>query len=177
MDWGLIRNAVRIAITAALDLPTSAVQWAGTAESGYFRASPQVDLRLRFPTAIGTDYTTFEYDHITGKTYTVTNGQRRFTVSVSIESESQSENFEAVGHFAARFRSRLRRPEILAILQAAGVALITIESTQDTDTTVNSRQMSVSLTDVVFAAAEYDKEETSPTTDYIETVETESEIM
>jgi hypothetical protein len=118
------------------------------------------------------DETRFEYDEITGDPTSETQcGNRVFTVEVRLESENQVNETETVGQLAGNLRTRLYRRGILAALRTAGVAVSSIGPTQDFDFVEDDRDVSVSVTEVVFSAAENDTDTTiEDGAEWIETV-------
>jgi hypothetical protein len=166
MNWATIKEAIRQAVVSATGIPEQRVQWMNNPAAGVWRDSPLVDLVLRSPRALGVDETRRVYNSEDDKQDVTLEGPRQFTVSVRIEAESQLDAEESVGQLASDFRTRLRRPAILAALRAVEVALVEIAATVDADFEADGRAVSLSVTDVVFSSAEMDTDTTNPG-DYI----------
>lgn len=172
MDWSAIKGAIVQAVKDATGLTD--VIWQG--EPAGWRAATHIDLVLRSPVAIGIDEYVHEFDGV-GLEFTAA-GQRRFTVSVRIESDSQTPGEESPGHYSSRLRTRLRRPAILADLREEDVALSRIESTQEVEyTSPDDRQVSLAQTDLILLAAENDIDSSASTDEWIETVELSSDTI
>lgn len=176
MNWATIKEAVRQAVVSATGIDEQRVQWVNNPEAGTWRETPLVDLVLRNPRAIGVDETRTTYNEETDALEATQEGPREFTVSIRIETESQLDAEESVGQLASDLRTRLRRKGVKAALLVAGVSLARMERTVDSDFTADRRTVSLSVTDVVFCAAETDADSTYHG-DYIETVEISSPSM
>lgn len=177
MNWITIQEAIRVAVRDACGLSDTnasgrascAVVWAKSKEAGGHRPSPHVDLLLRNPVGVGRDETRTEYDEDTDSITETQCGNRYFTVSIRIETDDQRPGSESVADRAGKLRTRLFRQSILAALREATVAISEILPTQDFDYQEDDREVSVSITDVVFSAAENDVDTTSDGA-YIKTV-------
>lgn len=174
MTWAANREAIRQAIISATGITD--VRWKGTHTAGSWRQGPHVDLRLRSPVALGVEETRYVYDLTSDELTASIAGHRSVIVEVRIESMDQSDSSEAVGTLAGRLRLRLRRPSILAALRVENVALSTIGPSVHADAVLDSREVSVSLTDVVFLVAESDTDDTDAG-DYILQAEVTSEYL
>ena len=180
MIFAAIREALRLAVVSALDVPDTDVYWKGTNAANSWhswdpaagRPPVRVELRLQLVQASGIDEVRQHYDSGSGMRTEELCGNRELTVSVRIESESQADGEDAVGQLASYLRTRLRRPTILAALQAAGLGLADILPTVTADYVDQDRDLSVSVTDLLVLAAESDK--AAPTgTGWIEKVAVE----
>jgi hypothetical protein len=78
---------------------------------------------------------------------------------VSVGSFSQEGGSESVGAIASRLRTRLRRPEVRAILAAEGIALVRLFDTVEADFEADNRAVSYAVTDIRFAITELDTDE------------------
>jgi hypothetical protein len=177
VTWATTKEACRLAIAAALDLDdyTGAdgavggihkVEWANKQKAVRYlnNDSAWADLRMGAIVAQGTDEIRYEY--VAGATAALSRnvptyaGRRLFSVQVLIGVESQEDAEEAVGTLAGRLRTRLRRVEILAILQDAGVALRSIGPTVDADyRNRDGHWVSASITEIFLARTEQDTDE------------------
>lgn len=169
MNWATIQEAIRTAVVSSVGIPDQRVQWMDTASAGQWRDSPLVDLVLKSPVAVGVDESRRKYNAGTDKLEWTQDGPRKFTVSVRIEAESQKTGEETVGTEAGNLRTRLGRPATRAAMRAGGVVLERMEPTVDADFSRDNRMVSLSITDVVFWAAESDPDPTA-SGDYIQHV-------
>lgn len=166
MNFTTIRQAIRAAVITALGVPDTDVFWSGTTEaSGWHSWDPasgrppcRVELRLMSVMSSGIDEERQHFDQVSGTRTAESCGNRQLTVTVTIESESQADGEEAVGQLASYLRTRLRRTSVLETLRASGVSLAEIKMTHSTDYVDQDRMLSVSVTDILFLAAESDKD-------------------
>lgn len=176
MAWSTVQEAVRDAIAGALELPdytggrgtpVSRVEWENrSSHQSYQRAGAWASLRLGNVVAKGHDET--RYEVITGATPALTRkvptvgGYRLFTVTVRIGNDSQEPADSAVSTLAGKLRTRIRRADIRAILQAGNVAIVRIEPTIEADyLDADGRMVSQSFTDIRFATTEQDTDSDS----------------
>jgi hypothetical protein len=169
MGWGEVREAVRLAIAKAMRLDDETdqlgneyrhVEWENRASAQRMVESTFVDLRFSGPTAIGTDEIRYDYDSENDINVAEYGGFRIFGVQVLAQSDSQEPDADAVGVMAGRLRTRIRRPDVLEILQAAGVAFVRADPSFDVSyENAEGRAMSASSTDLTFSTVEYDRDE------------------
>ena len=182
MGWSETREAVRLAIAAALRLDDQIdqlgesdhqVEWENRARNASMAGSTLADLRFSAPVALGTDEIRYCYNENADRLVPQYGGFRVFGVQVLCQSDSQEPDADSVGLMGGLLRTRLRRLEILGILHAAGVALVRIAPTFDTSyTNQEGRAMSASSTDITFSCVEFDQD---PTEDvgYVESIDVE----
>lgn len=164
MNFAAIREAIRVAVRDATGAPDSDVSWAGTVGQSAWQNIPaasgrppmSVELKITSVEASGIDEVRYHYDSGTDTRTEELCGNREITVSVKIESDSQDDGEESPGQLASYLRARLRRPSALRALQAAGLGLAEIHATTNVDYVDQDRMLSVSVTDLLFNAAESD---------------------
>lgn len=175
MNWSTIREAIRQAVISSTGVTDT--QWMNSSDAGQWRATPHIDLVLRSPQAVGMDETRYTFDVANDVLVPSRCGTRRFTVTVRIEAESQYGAEEAIGSLANLLRTRLFRPSILDTLRStANTTLSSMLQTTDADFIADGRYISLSLTDIVFLAAENDTD-TTDAGDYIKTVQVSSDTV
>lgn len=185
MTWATTKEAVRLAVAAALSLPDETgsdgvvggvhvVEWVNKRSANRFM-STSVDLQLNNPVAQGRDET--RYELIEGATVAdnklipTYGGRRIFSVMVQISAESQEDGEEAVGQLAGQLRTRLKRPEILGILQDDLVALRSIGPSIPADyRNRDGHWLSASVTELFLACTESDTDDDNAG-DYIASAE------
>lgn len=174
MTWATTKEAVRLSVAAALRLEdyTGAdgvagsvhkVEWVNKQQAVRYleNDSAWVDLQLNSPVAQGTDEIRYEFveglNAAASRLIPTYCGRRLFSVSVMIGVLSQEDDEEAVGTLGGLLRTRLRRAEILGILQAAGVALRSIGPTIPADyQNEDGHWVSNSVTEIFLACTESD---------------------
>lgn len=183
MNYATIQEAIRVAVRDALGFsdmndsgrPSHAVVWERSKEAGTYRPALRADLLLRAPVGVGTDETRFEYDGGSDQNVPSQTGIRMLPVQIKIESDTQAPGAEeSVGGLGGRLRTRLYRSGVLAALRAAGVALNSIGPTIEREYKRDSRLISVSITEVLFSAAENDTDTSTGAGDYIARVNVKS---
>ena len=96
-------------------------------------------------------------------------------VQIRIESDTQAPGTdESVGGLAGKLRTRLYRSGVLAALKAAGVALNSIGPSIEREYKRDGRLIAVSITEVLFSAAENDTDTSTGAGDYIARVDVKS---
>lgn len=176
MSWATVQEAVRDWVAGALELedftggrgtPVPRVEWENRSSAQrYQRGGPWVDLRISNVVGKGQDETRYEFldnaDPTLARNVPTYGGYRLFTVTVKIGSDSQEPVDSAVSTLAGKLRTRLRRRDILAVLQAANAALVTIGPTIDVDyVDHDGRMMSYAITDIRLATTEQDTDSDS----------------
>jgi hypothetical protein len=193
MSWSTVREGIRQAIALAAraedymgaDAITAVrvTDWEGqpTASRWGQAAGPTVDLRMGEVIGLHQDERRVEF--ISGATPALSylkptyTGTRLFTVRVSVDSDSQLDDADAVGPYTGALRTRMRRDDVAAILQAAGVAIVTIGNTINADfLNEDGRQQSRAVTDIRFGTTESDTD-ADPTGDYIQNVAGQGELV
>lgn len=176
MNYAAIQEAIRVAVRDALGFsdtnasarPSHAVVWERSKEAGTYRPALRADLLLRAPMGLGTDETRFEFDAGSDENVPSQVGIRMLPVQVKIESDTQTPGAEeSVGGLAGRMRTRLYRSGVLAALKLAGVALNSIGPTVEREYKRDGRLIAVSITEVLFSAAENDTDTSEGAGDYI----------
>jgi hypothetical protein len=184
ITWKQKKAALRamVAMVLKLDRPDSsvvladgtfentdseAVQWEN--ERGASRSTKGVwaDLRLGVIVPISQDETRYEYDPDTDLNLPTYGGFRRFSVMVIIATDDQ-EDYEAVGEVAGRLRTRIHRPEALALLEAANIGYTSLGQTMNVDYPGDDGVMySQSMTEIMFETSEADEPEADQDGSYI----------
>lgn len=176
MNLSEIQEAIRVAVRDSLgfsDTNTSGraanrVVWARSKEAGGARSTPRVDLLLKSNAIIGLDETRHEFDSDADELTPSLCGVRALRVEVRIESDNQRPGEEeSVGGLAARMRTRLYQRGILSALSLSGVALNDVGRTEEREFKREARSVSVSVTEVLFSAAENDIDTSAGSGDYI----------
>lgn len=156
MDFAAIQTAVQNAVVTATGLDPADVWWQGTPESTGWRQFARCELRLSGLVGSGIDEVRKTYTDGPNPSRSVALvGNRKFTVSVRIESDEQSPGRNAI-HYAALLRTRIRRPDVLEALRVAGVSLGRILASTEADYVRDGRLVSLVITDVLLLAAEID---------------------
>jgi hypothetical protein len=184
VNWIALQEAVRLAVANATGLtdtevnagfPIKRVEWANHATAGAFKSGPLAFLTLKSVRGQGVDEVRQEYDSDTDQNVTTQSGIRLFTVSVSIQNDSQRPGEETVGALAGVLRTRLRRASVMRVLQNAGIATLQILPTVNADyRDSDGRWSSSSVTDLALSAAENDLD-TTDAGDYVATAAGSSE--
>jgi hypothetical protein len=169
MGWAETQEAMRAAIALALLLPDElggdgatynhTVEWSNRYRAARWTPGPWADLRLGAVVARGHDEARTVAEDADGRQVKSYGGYRLVTVSVSVGSFSQEGGSESVGAIASRLRTRLRRPEVRAILAAEGIALVRLFDTVEADFEADNRAVSYAVTDIRFAITELDTDE------------------
>jgi len=185
MTWSTVKEAVRLAIATAAGLTdttgaddgatTQLTAWANKRTANRFlEPAPRwIDLKASAVRAIGQDEV--RYDTVTGATPALTTvtpaycGYRVFSVMAHVGGASQEDTEDAF-FLAGKIRLRLRRLDVLAVLQAAGVALVDIGQSLEVDyRNINGRMKSAALIELTFAFTEYEVDASS-LGDYVATL-------
>jgi len=173
MSWATIKEAVRTAIAAAAGVidttgaddgaTTQHTAWANQRQANRFlaEAAPRwIDLTASGVRGVGQDEV--RYDVVEGLTPDLTTvtpsycGYRVFNVTVHVGGASQDDTEDAF-YLAGRIRTRIRRADVLAVLQAAGVALVDVGPSLEVDyRDINGRMQSAAFVELRFAFTEYD---------------------
>lgn len=191
MSWATAKEAVRLAVAAALDLEdyTGAdgvtngihkVEWTNKKKAVRYllNDSAWVNLQFNQPVAQGRDEKRLEVT--VGATPALTNvvptygGRRLFSVQVQIGSESQEDGEDAVAYLSGKLRTRLRRSEILGVMQAAQVALRTVGPSLSADyKNRDGHWVSNSITELFLATVESDTDPLDTSEGWINEMESE----
>lgn len=183
--WATKQEAVRAAVALAARMPDVSTPYGATnrrvewqnrhTAQRYDDGTPWGDLVLMGVEARGQDETRYDFDAginpAASRLVPTWSGYRIFTVSVRIGVDDQDPGAEAVGFLAGRFRTRLRRPDVLALIQAEDVALVDIGGTVQADYEDQGRVVSLAITEVRFATIETDTDADDSTGDYVATVQ------
>ncbi len=160
---------MRLAVAAATNLtdqtglrgtPVPRVEWQNRAKASRIVSGAWGELRFYAPAGLGIDETRYEMNEAETALVPTYCGLRTFNVQVLLQASSQEPTADAVGVLAGRLRTRIRRAEILAVLQAAGVSMIGVGPTLEVDyTDANGREVSASSTEMYFSCVESDTDE------------------
>lgn len=167
------QEAVRLAIATALQQldvdivgydTLHRVEWENKVGAQRAIDGLWVDLRIGYRRSETLDETRYLYtDNGTPETSTLqasVGGQREFLVTVTIGTDSQEGDEEAVFALSDRLATRMRREDVKAILRAGGVATISIGSSFNTDfKDMDARMCSRSITDIRFRAASFETDD------------------
>jgi hypothetical protein len=170
MDWATVKDAIVSAVKLATGIED--VIWSG--QPAGWRGSDSVpgvwvDLLLRTNVAIGQDE--YQQKLVNGVFTQTLVGNRRLVVEARIQTLDQTSGTTATGHYSGFLRSRLYFPAVKdLLLQPVNVAISRVLETRDFQLIELDRQVSISLTDIVFLVGEIDID-TLSTNDYIEVVE------
>lgn len=169
MSWSDVREAVRLAIAEATQLEdvaglrnttTRRVEWRNRATASRMVSGAWAELRFYSPVAMGVDETRYSFETNPDRLVPNYGGPRQFNVQVLLQADNQEPDADAVGILAGRLRTRLRRREILDALLEAGVAFVRMGPSIEVDyTDINGREISASTTEMTFACAEIDVDE------------------
>jgi hypothetical protein len=138
------------------------VEWESRSSAMRMVGSTFADLRFMSPNGAGaTDEIRYEMNVAETALVPTYGGPRMFNVQVLCSSDSQEPDADSVGLMGGRLRTRMRRPNVLALLQDAGVALVSIGPTFDVSySNQEGRDFSASSTEVRFACVESDTDAT-----------------
>lgn len=194
MNWEDPLEAIRAAIAKAAQLPDvplpsspragaqlRAVEWRNRRGGNRITKGQYVNLRVFGIVAVGRDETRYDQDDptdpddpTTAALVPVQMGNRVVRVQLECKSDSQEPEKTAT-MLAERIRSRIRLPEVKAILAAADVGYSHIEWSSEADyMDADERMMSDALMEIVFLKAVADRAETVPAgegNDYFERVD------
>ena len=186
-----VREAIRQAVALAARTPDylggdgvtlcPVVEWVGKRSAArWVPTGASIDLEMGGIIGVGTEETRYEWDGDPDtnppgevKLLATTSGVRHFTVTVTVDADSQEDGEDAVAFHSGRLRTRFKREEVLALLQAANVALISIGETINADyITDDGLRKSSAITDIRFATTEWDGDDPEDSTgDWIATAE------
>jgi hypothetical protein len=178
-----VAEAVRSAVAKALQLEdvlgadevtyVKRVEWGDKASSHRFVGEEGwADLLLGVVVAKGLDETRYEYDPDTETNTPSTGGQREFSVSVQMCRHSQDFGEETMGTAGGKLRTRMRRKDVLKILNDSGVAMVLIGPTiNGSYPDHNGRKVSCAVTDVRFRCVEVDTDDSPGSSDWIGSAE------
>jgi hypothetical protein len=199
MDWSAPLEAIRAAIVKAaklsdIPLPSSpragatlrAVEWKNRRGGNRVVKGQYVNLSVFGIVAVGRDETRYDLDDptdpddpTTAALVPVQMGNRVVRVQLECKSDSQEPEKTAT-MLAERIRSRLRLPEVKAILAAQDVGYSHIEWSTDHDyMDADERMMSEAMMEIVFLKAVADRADTVPAgegNDFITRVEGQGDL-
>ena len=175
MSWATVKEACRTAISVCLGLEdypggdgsmVHQVEWKNKQMAMRWTTEKWVDLQLTAGNSgTGTDEVRWCEVQVGARTILqpTYGGYRQFSVQVTICSESQEDADEAVGELADRLRTRIRRPDVQAPMQDAGVALVRVGSTFETDyQDQDGRMVSCSVTELRMGCVTSETDTTDP---------------
>lgn len=146
---------------------SEAVQWENERGNSRHTRGVWADLRLGVIVPISQDETRYEYDPDTDLNLPTYGGHRRFSLMVIVATDDQ-EDYEAVGEVAGRMRTRIMRPEVLDMLNAANLGLTSVGQTLNVDYQGEDGVMySQSMTEIVFETSEADEPEADQDGSYV----------
>ena len=181
MTWATVKEAIRVAVGMTLSLPdfagadgnpVAAVAWANQREAQRWAVDGKwADLTAVSVRGKGWDETRTET--IAGVTPALDvirptyAGYRLVNVTVHIGGASQ-EDAEDAFFLGGKLRTRLRRPDVLAVLQAGGAAVVDIGGSLDVDyRDQNGRMQSCALVELRFAFVESDTDTTEASSEFV----------
>lgn len=137
------------------------VEWENRSTASRMTGTTTADLRFLSPSGIGMDETRYDLNVAETQLVPTYGGQRLFSVQVLCQSDSQEPDADSVGLMGGRLRTRMRRADVLALLQAGGVAFVGVSPTFDISfQNQEGRMMSASSTEIRFACIETDTDAT-----------------
>lgn len=196
MDWTPPLEAIRLAIASAASLPdqigpvtartTRAVEWKNRKTGNRVIKGQWINLRAPAIIGIGRDETRYDVDAQTdpddpntAAVVPVVMGNRLLRIELECRSDSQEPGLTAA-MIAERVRSRIRLPEVRAILAAQDVGFSHIEfSTPEDYHDADDRMISESIMEIVFLKSVFDRATTVPAgegNDFFQAVEVEGEL-
>ncbi len=169
-SWATEQEAIRLAVARAAKLPDRAtiggkrmhrrVTWEGEDNADrWAQGGALIELRLGAITPIGKLEPRQDYDAGTDTITTAYGRYERFTVTCAIDIDNQDPAAAAPGTVTGRLRTRLQRPDVLAILQAANVAYVGMGPTSVADYEDDGRVISAARVDIFFAHTAWDSDE------------------
>jgi hypothetical protein len=183
--WLQKQDAVKAAISKCLKLDVagsvlladgtydqpSAVEWENKREASRGTMDYWCDLRLGSVLVLGRDEKRRMFvdngSVLTSGLQTTYGGQRIFSVMCIVGSDNQDADKAAIGQLGSLIRTRLRREEVLDILQAADISINQIFTTLNVDYEDDGIMYSQSMTEVRFNTSEEDLPEPEVVTSYI----------
>lgn len=187
-DWAGEQEAIRQAIAKAAKLPDETslsgkraykrVEWEGRDSAERISSKTgMIDLRLGAVVPMGKLEPRQEYDADTDRLVITYGRYERITVTAAVDVDNQDPAASAPGAIAGRIRTRLQRPDCLAILQAANVAFVEFGPTNNTDYVEDGRVISAARLDIYFAHVAWDRDDdiASDPGDYFHEVEGDGE--
>lgn len=195
MDWSAPLEAIRQAIAKAALLPDIAVpsspragaqlrpvEWRNRRGGNRVTKGQYINLMLFGIIGVGRDETRYDYldenpsDPTQDALRPVQMGNRIVRIQLSCKSDSQ-EPEKTAGMLAERIRSRIRLPEVKAILAAQDVGYSHIEwSTTDDYIDADERAMSEAMVEIVFLKAVSERASDDASMDYFDRVDGEGTI-
>ncbi len=184
-SWAAQQEAVRLAIARAVKLPDQTtlggkrmfkrVCWeAEDSAARWAQGGPTVELRLGAIVPMGKLEPRYEYDADNDRQVVTYGRYERFTVSVAVDVDNQDPAAAAPGTVVGRLRTRLQRPDVLELLQAADVAYVGMGPTTTADYESEGRVISAARVDVFFAHTAWDRDE-DDLGDYVNELEGQGE--
>lgn len=138
IDWASIRAALAEAVvaTVANDVPGIDVHWELEDEGAAWHPFPFVAMRLAPMQSVGVDLVAPRPDNeipdpIAHDKARALVGQRQVTWQIKVETDEQQDGAGSARERVETIRTRLRRPDVLAGLRAAGIAISTVGPTVD----------------------------------------------
>jgi hypothetical protein len=158
MDWPTIRTALQTAIASVIAVDTPNIVWRGSLEEGSRVYLTRVVLSANSIVTAGVDENRYEAQGSDNQLVEFV-GQRRFTWSIQIECQNQTDGTARV--LMDQVRIRLRRDSVAGPLRDVGLSIANFLATQERDFEDDGRMISWASMDVLMNATDVDQD-TSP---------------
>ncbi len=151
MNWQALKAALRTMAANASGLAETKIEWRDGKRT--MMQHPYLTLRILASSHLGQDQVTYEFDGSLSPDPDVVptvSGQRIFTLSIEARSRENSDGLEAMAILEC-LRSSLRKPSIVAALNAAKLSIVRHEGLVDASTPADERVESRAVLDVVLS--------------------------
>ncbi len=156
MNWPAIRDTLAAVIAATTSLPLDAITWAGEIPASSAVITTRAVLSTPTVAGIGIDEVRSSVNGLNDVTVNLC-GQRRFTWSIQIESQ---EDTQLAYVLIDNVRTRIRRQSIRDMLNVVGVAIGTELGATQRNVVQNGRQVTWAVMDMNMLAVENDLDTT-----------------
>jgi hypothetical protein len=143
------RNAMRAVVSVITGIPLTSVVWRGTLAERSVVIGTRAVLYTNSKVTAGVDETRYEAPaRLTDPQVATRTGQRKFTWSILIETQQLTAPSDDSTDMMDAIRLKLQSPSILAILNAADLAVSSFAGTSNTEFLSGGRTVSQTTMDV-----------------------------
>jgi hypothetical protein len=168
MSTAAIKTALAAIISTITGIPIANVVWRGSFQERSMVIGTRAVLYMNSKVGIGVDETRQDVSpvRIEDQASVVQCGQRRITWSILIETQQLNASQDA-GELMDLVRISLRKPSVLAAINAAGFAINSFAGTTNTDFLSGGRTVTQAMLDVYLNSADNDADTGDGSGDWI----------